>query len=584
MISRSPVLPFDRSTILALALVWAPDLVAAQDTMSRAFDLERRGSYAQAAEVYKSILKSKPAEVSALLGLERALTPINRLQELLPAVQAAIEADPASPGVFGVGMRAFAAANLLDSLPRLVELWARAAPGDETPYREWATAALQRRDRPMARRAYQLGRERLGKPEVLAAEIAQLASLEEDWPTAVREWTRAVRQLPGYRTSAITALGQAPERTHQEILKALDKEPGIELTRISVDLRARWGDPVGAFDALMKSLPPGNPQQIDALQAFLEETRVESTRPYLITQARTLEAIAERWISPTQRSRFLLDAARAYAASGDPTAARRMLSRIASDTTSGPAVAAGATATLIDLLVKENKADEASTQLEKYRSTISVDDYLRLRRAIAARWAQAGEITRGEGLLASDSSVEALALRGRFRLYAGDLKGVADLWKQAGPFAGTREESTDRSAILAMIQPIAPDTLVGLGLAFRSLDAGDTLAAARTMEQAGKDIPVDGGRAEVTLYAGRLYAAAGQAGKAESDFRAAVLKDAPNTSAAALLELGRLFVAQDRRPEATQVLEQMILDYPTSALLPQARRLLDQVRGGVPKT
>lgn len=552
--------------------------------MSRAFDLERRGSYAQAAEIYKNILKNKPAEVSALLGLERALTPINRLQELLPAVQAGIAANPSSVGLYGVGMRAYAAANLLDSLPRLVELWARAAPGDETPYREWAAAALQRRDRPMARRAYQIGRERLGKPDVLAAEIAQLAIMEEDWPTAVREWTMAVRQLPGYRASAISALGQAPERIRQDILKALDKEPGAELARISVDLRARWGDPVGAFEALMKSLPPGKPQQIDALQAFYEETKVESTKPYLLTQARTLEAIAERWVSPPQRARFLLDAARAYSASGDRTAARRMLTQIAGDTTSGPAVAAGATATLIDLLVKENKADEASTQLEKYRATISVDDYLRLRRAIAARWAQSGEIARGEALLVPDSSVEALALRGRFRLYAGDLKGVADLWKQAGPFAGSREESTDRSAILAMLQPIAPDTLAGLGLAFRSLDSGDTLGAARGLEQAGKELPVDGGRAEVTLYAGRLYAAGGQGAKAEASFRAAVLKEAPSTSAAALLELGRLFVTENRRPEATEVLEQMILDYPTSALVPQARRLLDQARGGVPRT
>jgi hypothetical protein len=161
---------------------------------------------------------------------------------------------------------------------------------------------------------------------------------------------------------------------------------------------------------------------------------------------------------------------------------------------------------------------------------------------------------------------------------------VADLWKQAGPFAGTRAESTDRSAVLAMIQPITPDTLVELGVAFRSLDAGDTLGAARTMEQAGKDLPADGGRSEVTLYAGRLYAAVGQAAKAEVGFRAAVLKEAPNTSAAALLELGRLLVTQNRRPEATQVLEQMILDYPMSALVPQARRLLDQARGGVPRT
>jgi tetratricopeptide (TPR) repeat protein len=556
----------------------------AQDPLSRAFDLERRGSYAQAADIYQSVLKDKPADISALLGLERSLTPLNRLSELVAPVQAAIASNAPAVPIYAIALRAYAAANLLDSLPRLVEQWSRAVPGDETPYREWAAAALQRRDRAMARRAYQLGRERVGKPDVLAAEIAQLAVIEEDWPTAVREWARAVRHLPGYRTSAIATLSQAPERARADILKALEKEPGPDVARIAVDLRARWGDPLGAFEALLRNLPAAPGQQIDVLQAFLEEVRTAGTHPYVLTQARVLEAIADRWTSPTQRARLQLESARAYANAGDRPAARRMLTRVASDSGSGPAVAAGATATLIELLVQEGKVDEASAQLERYRRALAVDDYLRLRRAIAARWAQGGELDRAEALIASDSSVEALALEGRFRLYAGDLKGVADLWKQAGPFAGTREEATERSVILALLQPIGPDTLPALGRAFRALDRGDTLVAAKLFEDTGRDLPVDGGRAEATLFAGRLYAAGGRNDDAERTLRAADLKEAPATAAAASLELGRLLLGQHRAEEASRVLEQMILDHPASALVPQARRLLDEARGAVPRT
>ncbi len=552
--------------------------------MSRAFDLERRGNYAQAAELYRAVLKDKPAEVTALLGLERALTPINRLADLLPAVQAALATDPAPVAVYGLGLRAYAAANLLDSLPRLVDLWARAAPGDETPYREWAVAALQRRDRGMARRAYQLGREHLGKPDALAAEMAQLAIAEEDWPAAVREWARAVRQLPGYRSSATTALGTAPVRVRPDILRALDRESGAGPARIAVDLRARWGDPLGALESLLGALPPQAPEQLDVLQGFLEQVRLESTPPYLQAQARTLEAIADRWNNPPQRSRFRLEAARAFVAAGDRPAARRMLTQIAGDAASGPAVQAGATATLIDLLVKEGKTEEASAQLERYRGVLPVDDFLRLRRAVAARWGQSGEIARAESLLAADSSVEALALQGRFRLYVGDLKGASEFWKQAGPFAGTREEATERSGLLALIQPIGPDTLVPFGAALRLLDGGDTVQAAKGFEQVALTLPANAGRSEVTLYAGRLYAMANQPADAERVLRLAVAKDAPATSAAALLELGRLLLAADRGDEATRALEQMILDYPTSALVPQARRLLDQARNAVPRT
>ena len=157
-------------------------------------------------------------------------------------------------------------------------------------------------------------------------------------------------------------------------------------------------------------------------------------------------------------------------------------------------------------------------------------------------------------------------------------------WKAAGPFAGSREESTERSALLALIQPIAVDTLPALGAALRTLDAGDSSAAARALEQVAGGLPPDGGRADLRLFAGRLYAGVRQAADAERVLQQAVVKDVPATAAAALLELGRLYLAADRGPEAVAALEQMILEYPGSALLPQGRRLLDQARNAVPRT
>ncbi len=570
--------------LLTLLLAHPASGSAQGDQLSRAFDLERRGSYAQAAEVYKNVLRVKPGELSALLGLERALTPINRVAEMIPALQAGISANPSATPIYAIGVRVYSAADLPDSLPHLVDLWARAMPGDETPYREWAAAALQKRDRATARKAYQLGREKLKRPDALAAEVAQLAIAEGDWPTSAREWSAAVRQLPGYRSSATTTLVQAPEKARPEVLKTLEKEPGSEAARIAVDLRARWGDPVGAFATLTGILPPTPPQQIDVLQAFLEQVRIDNAQPYLLTQARTLEALADRWVNPPQRARYRLDAARAYVAAGDRAAARRMLTRIADDAGAAPVVAAGATGTLIDLLISEGKVSEASSQLEQYRATLPVDEYLRLRRSVAARWAQSGDIAKAETLLAADSSVEAMALMGRIRLYAGDLKGASDLWKQAGPYAGTREESTERSALLALIQPIGPDTLAALGAAFQALDRGDSAAAARSFEQVAAGLPADAGRHEVELFGGRVYAGLARVSEAERLLKAAAVKETPATGAAALLELGRLYLAHDRRDDARVALEQLILDYGTSPLVPQARRLLDQARQAVPET
>ncbi len=570
-------------TLLVL-LCGIPCAVQAQDQLSRAFDLERRGSYPQAVEIYQSVLQNRPGELAALLGLERSLTPLNRLAEIVPAVAAAIKASPGTVAIYAVGLRAYAASGQFDSLPHLVELWSRVAPGDESPYREWAGVALQRHDRATARRAYLLARERLGKPEALAAEMAQLASVEQDWPTAVREWVRAVHQLPGYRSAATSTLAVADSPDRPALLQALEKEGSPDALRMAIDLRARWGDPVGAYDALTRTLPAQVPAQIEVLQTFLELARIESTPPYQMAQARTLEALGERWVNPQQRARYRLDAARAYSAAGDQASARRMLGRVADDAANAPAIAAGATVTLIDLLLREGKADEASTQLEQYRGTLAVDEYLRLRRGVALRWAQNGALDKAERYLAPDSSVEATAVLGRMRLYAGDLKGASDLWKEAGPFTGTREEATARATLLALLQPITEDTLAPLGAAFQLLDRGDTLGAAHGIEAVAGPLPLDAGGGELRVFAGRLYASATRPAEAERLYRSAVGQVAPGAAAAALLELGRLYLGQGRRPEAIAVLEQLILEYPASALVPQGRRLLDQARNAVPQT
>ena len=191
--------------MLVLLLVAVAGRAAAQDPMARAFDLERRGSYDEAARVYQSILSTRPGDLGALLGLERALTPINRLPAMLPAVQRALTQTPIPPPVFSIALRTYAAAGLFDSVPPLVDRWSRAAPGDETPFREWASAALQNRDRATAQLAYRSGRERLGRPDALAAEIAQLAIAEQDWPAAAREWARSgpspFSRRPGWGTA-----------------------------------------------------------------------------------------------------------------------------------------------------------------------------------------------------------------------------------------------------------------------------------------------------------------------------------------------------------------------------------------------
>ncbi len=85
-----------RTGILALLVVVAapPATVAQQGTMPRAFELERRGNYEAAADAYRQVLCRAPGDVSALLGLERVLLPLNRSADILLEARAALATDP----------------------------------------------------------------------------------------------------------------------------------------------------------------------------------------------------------------------------------------------------------------------------------------------------------------------------------------------------------------------------------------------------------------------------------------------------------------------------------------------------------
>lgn len=574
---------FARSA-LWVALVLLPARGASQQPdMARAFALERRGDYAAAVDAYRKVLANKPAEVSALLGLERSLFPLNRTPELLPVVRAALAAAPSSSSVYGIALRAWATAGRLDTVRVLAERWARIAPTEETPYREWGTAELRHQNRSGARAAYLRGRQRLGRPDAMAAELAQLSLAEGDYGTALREWLLAVRRLPGHRLTAVSTLAQTPDTQRAELLGLLARESDFTARRLEAELRARWGDPLGGFRSLAAVLPPDRAQAVPALRGLLDQLRTLRTQEGRLAQGRVLEALAAR--SPgAGAARLRLAAAQAYSAAGEREAARRMLAGLAGDRGAPPAISSGAGAALVEVLVSEGNLDEASTRLAQLRSTLSADEYDGLRRKIALGWIRGGHLARADSAMAADSSVEGLALSGRIRLYRGDIAGAVQRFEAAGPYAGDRAEATRRTMLLALLLPLEPDSLPELGQALLQLDQGDSAQAITGLERVASGLAPEHGGAELHLLSGRLSAASGQPEDAERLFRAAAVKEAPATAPAAELALAELLLSQGRAGEAVPVLEHLILSYRESALVPQARRRLDEARGAVPKT
>jgi hypothetical protein len=553
----------------------------AQDAAARALDLERRGDYAAAASAWRGILGSRPQDLAALLGLERALTPLARLGEMVEPVRAAVARDP-SPGALGIAIRVWTAVRQPDSARAAVERWAALEPTSELPFQEWGIAAYSARDRVTTRAAYLLGRQKLGRPDALAAELGQLAGLEGDYATAAREWLTAIAKVPGYRAAAIGALGQTPAANRPVLLGEL-AALGAPGERLAAGLLLRWGEPLTAVRRLTAAFPMGNPEAVEVLQDALESLRGPQRAELILARATALEALAQRVPAP-QRPRLRLDAAQAYADAGDQAAARRMLASLAGDTSAAPALAASATSTLVGVLVDEGGIEEADRRFRELAPLLGGEDRQRLAIRLAQGWLRAGRLGRADSLLVADSSMEAQAVRGRIALYQGKLAAARSFLAEAGPFTGERAAATERIGVLGLLQVIEADSLPGLGEALFRLERRDSAAAGAALERLAGTLPPEHGGAELLLLAGRVRGGLGNHADAERLYRAVVVQAVPASSAAAEFALADLLLRTGRTSLAITALEHLLLTWPTSAVVPQARRLLDVARGAVPST
>jgi tetratricopeptide (TPR) repeat protein len=546
----------------------------------RALDLERSGNYAGAVNAYRALLAEEPGQTGALLGLERSLTALSRLPEMMTDLGPVLQQDSVSGVVYGIAVRVLVASGARDSTARLVERWAASEPESESPWQEWGMAAVARQDFETGRLAFALGRERLGG-SALSVELAQLASIEGNYLVAVREWVATLDRLPSYRAGAVAMLGQAAHDRRSEVLRALSEARSPIAERLAGLLTARWGDPLGGLTRVTAALPEEREDRRVELESFLAEIAGLPMTGGRLAEARVHETLASL-VEPGEAGRHWLEAAQAYSESGDSPSARRMLGRLTDATAVPREVAGSATLALVGVLVDEGKLAEAETQFADLREMLPTEERERLGRRIATGWLRAGELERAAALAAADSSLEGFDMAGRIRLYQGDLPGAADLLRNAGPYAGTRQEANTRLVYLALLQVIARDSVPGLGVALFQLERRDSVVAGHHLGRVAGQLPAEEGGAELLLLAGRILAEQGQLDDAEPLLVRAAASVAPAAAAAATLELARLDVRSGRVAAGRERLENLILAWPTSAVTPEARRMLDQLRGGVP--
>ncbi len=573
----------------AIIVLMLPAMLAAQaqsaqtnsttTPMGRATMAERNGNFAEAASVYASILKTQPASLGALIGMEHVLPRLDRRPEMFPLLRQALAADSASTGVLAIVVRNFASSGQADSARYYVARWTRIAPPNADPYREWSDAALMARDVAQAKLALDAGREKLG-PTALGIERAQLLQRMGDLAGAVQEWVVVVRETPPYRDAAVSLLTQVAPGNRMLVRDALVKEGSRDAKQIQGLLLAKWGESAAGAGMIRAALPADPMASTALLHELLDIVRNREDKESRLATAATLEALAAHETG-AGAVHTLLDAARAFADAGDERNARRLLAVVAENPSAPGSMMTTASATLLGVLIAEGKGVEAERVLGELGSNLGMDEHDRLARKIAMLWARTGDVGRAEKIIAPDSSTAGLDLRGRFRLFVGDLAGASDLLKQAGPFDDDREQSLGRISLLTLIQAVGEDSVPALGAALLTLASGDSARAVTQLTALAITFK-DAGAAETRLLAARVALARHDTVSALALLQLADIKELPATAAAARMEVAQIRIAEKRESDARGILEQLILDFPASALVPEARHLRDTLRGAVP--
>ncbi|HEU4563953.1 MAG TPA: hypothetical protein VFS05_04855 [Gemmatimonadaceae bacterium] len=567
--SRSGALVHALMRALALVLLASGAARAQQgNALLRAQELEEKEQYPEAAAAYRQALEQTPASLPAVLGLERVYAQLGRSDSLLPVLDRAIALQPRVAALRAAKLRTMRSLGDPARLRAAFDEWRTAWPRDPAPYREYARMLIDDGFTSQADTVLRMAQTQVGTGRGFEYELAQLHAAMGRWESSARSWRAAVADNPYLDQAAIYSLVRTPPEQRDAVRRALALPPSSpSAVRVLASLELQWGSARAGWDVLRR-LPPDS-AAVAAWMDFAQRAEV-----------------AEEW----------LVARDALAAAGGPHPTAEVAARAAADAMNGGDAAsaaalaeqaersldsAQAARTVLPVhlraLAALGKPADAERVLHAYAARLQPDELARDQRLLAAGWVRTGDLARAKAVLAAAGDDESDPAQGWIALYEGDLAAARRGLK-------ARADATpEQLSAVALLERTKADRAPDVGRAFLTLARGDTLAAAAAFEGAARSLP------EVSSLllanAARLYAARGETPRAVALWQAIVERSADSPEAPeAELEWARALRRGGDQRGAVARLEHLILTYPQSALLPQARRELELARRSVPPT
>jgi tetratricopeptide (TPR) repeat protein len=556
-----------RGFLVALALaVVAARTATAQTTvvLARAMQQETNGDMKAAAASYREALAHGDV-VPALLGLERVFAQLGWNDSIVPIVDSAVAKSPREPIARTMQLRVLRTLRRDAESREAFASWVRAAPGDIAPYREWARLLLAEGRVSAVDSVLTEARRVLGSTSGLTVEVAQVRSALGQWDYATAAWREAVVQQDYLETAATFSLRAAPADSRRVVRAILLGAPVERSARhLLASLELTWGNGREAWLAL-KELPLSD-STATMWTAFAEDA--ERRGQWL--PARDALLAVQAWRPDGQRA---LRAASLALDGGDPESALQLAVQAAkSMPRDGEKTVLNIRLRAYVTLGRGLDAQRAFTAVSSQLSPAETDAN---RKLVAWAWVRGGGVVEARAMLNGAAPDPDDELTGWLALYDGDLAGARRGLRRADP----------RVAAAAFAVAFVSRTRINqaplAGKAFLTLARGDSAGAALAFARAASEVP--DGASILLLAAASVQSEQKHETQAIALWQQIIEMHATTPEAAeAELDWSKLLRKRGDKVSAIAHLEHLILSWPDSALLPQARRELELARGAIP--
>lgn len=533
--------------------------------LSRALDLEGEGKCRDAIPFFRAALGTTSDPAGALYGLERCVSEAGSPDTLLTIIDSVLVRRPRDPVARTIQLRTLVNAHR-DAAGRLAfEQWVTAVPGDAAPFREYARLLLDAGLTRTADTVLTFATQRLGSGRQVAAELAELKGALGMWEASATNWRQAMTYAPYLEASAVFVLGAAAGVARDTIRDVLAADPTeLPVRRILAGLEMRWSSAREAWNALKVVAPDDS-----VLDAWLEfAADAEERESWLVARDAYAGVLRHR-----RTASLLVRAATAALQGNEPASALAWSDSLATWRDTSQA----ATITLVRLraLGQLGRAAAADSLLEQRGSTLDPVTRGDAVRAVAWAWVRTGDVPRARATLARGGEESDERTTAWMALFEGDLKTARTGLRRLDEFSG------EAVLALSVLSRTRGERSTGIGEAFLALARSDTTAAAAGFETAAKDV-ADASPLLLAISA-RLFRATRDSARAETIWDGLIAAHPASPEAAeADLEWAKVLRQHGKGSAAIARLEHLILTYPQSALVPQARRELELAKGTIP--